>query len=46
MRWFWKLMHIFYFTRAVSRGPRYFAGYELRRQTRKVIYRATRRRRF
>ena len=45
MRWFYRLLHWFYLGRAVSRGPGYFARYELRRQGRKALYRATRRRR-
>lgn len=45
MSWFYRLLHFFYLGRAISRGPRYFAGYEVRRQTRKAVYRATRRRR-
>jgi hypothetical protein len=40
---FWRLAHWFFFARALSRGPRYFARYELRRQGRKALYRATRR---
>ena len=31
----------FYFGRALSKGPGYFAGYEVRRQARKAAYRAT-----
>jgi len=42
MRWFYQLLHIFYLGRAISRGPRYFGGYEVRRQVRKAAYRATR----
>lgn len=44
MRLFWKLMHLFYLGRAVSRGPSYFLGYEARRQMRQAMWRATRRR--
>ena len=39
---FWGLVHLFYLGRAIARGPRYFLGYELRRQVRKATYRATR----
>ena len=46
MNWIYKLMHLFYLGRAISRGPRYFGRYEVRRQVRKTAYRATRRRRF
>ena len=42
---FWKMLHWFFFGRAFSRGPSYFARYEERRQLRKLIYRATRPRR-
>ena len=42
VRWLWKLLHVFYLGRAASRGPRYFARYELRRQARKATYRLTR----
>ena len=41
---FWKMMRWFYFFRALSRGPGYFVRYEVRRQARRAIYRATRRR--
>jgi hypothetical protein len=41
----WKLLHWFFFGRALARGPRYFAGYEARRQGRRLLYRATRTRR-
>lgn len=40
---FWKALHGFYLGRAVTRGPRYFAGYEVRRQARRAAWRATRR---
>lgn len=39
---FWKLVHVYYFCRALLRGPRYFAGYILRREVRQAAYRATR----
>lgn len=42
---FWRLMHWFFFGRALARGPGYFARYELRRQARRAVYRATRPRR-
>lgn len=42
MRWFYKLLHWMFFARAMSRGPRYFAGYEVRRQGRKALRRWTR----
>ena len=42
MRWFYRLLHYFYLGRAVSRGPRYLARYEVRRAGRKALYRATR----
>lgn len=45
MRWFYRLLHYFFLGRAISRGPRSFARYEVRRQVRKATYRATRRRR-
>ena len=50
MRWFYRLLHYFSLGRAISRGPagtrlRVFARYEVRRQGRKALYRATRRRR-
>lgn len=41
----WKLAHWFFFGRALSRGPRAFARYEVRRQARRAVYRATRPRR-
>jgi hypothetical protein len=42
MNWIYRLLHYFYLGRAISRGPRYFARYELRRQVRKATYRVTR----
>ncbi len=42
MRWFYRLMHLFYLGRAISRGPRYLARYELRRQIRRAAYRSPR----
>jgi len=42
MRWFYKMLHAFYLGRAISRGPRYFGRYEVRRAGRKALYRATR----
>lgn len=42
MSWFYRILHIFFMGRAISRGPRYFGRYELRRQARKSFYRATR----
>jgi len=44
-RGFWRLLHVFYFWRAFFRGPKYFLGYEERRQRRKLIYKLTRPRR-
>jgi hypothetical protein len=43
MRTFYRILHDLFFTRAVLRGPAYFLGYELRRQARRAMYRATRR---
>jgi len=37
-----KLAHWFFMLRALFRGPRYFAKYEVRRQARIAVYRATR----
>jgi len=45
MGWFYRLMHLLFLGRAVGRGAAYFARYERRRQGRKALYRATRRRR-
>lgn len=45
MRGFWRLFGLFFFWRAISRGPSYIARYEARRQARRAIYRATRPRR-
>ncbi len=42
MRTFYRLLHLFFLGRAVARGPRYLAGYAIRRQARKATYRATR----
>lgn len=42
MRTFYKLLHWFFLGRALSRGPAYLARYEIRRQGRKALYRATR----
>lgn len=42
MRWLFRLLHLFYFGRALTRGPRYFGRYEVRRQARRLVYRATR----
>ena len=39
---FWRLVHAYYLARALSRGPHYFAGYELRRAARRAAWRATR----
>lgn len=45
-RQFWRLVHVLYLARAISRGPAYFLGYELRRQLRRgawgALYRALR----
>ena len=35
-------MHMFYLGRAVSRGPRYFTGFDLRRKIRNAVYRSPR----
>ena len=45
MRAFFRILHLFFLGRAISRGPAYFARYETRRQARRLFYRATRRRR-
>ena len=45
MRMFYSLLHLFFLGRAISRGPRYFARYEVRRQARRAVYNATRSRR-
>jgi hypothetical protein len=42
MRSLLRLLHWYFLARAVARGPRYFAGYEVRRQTRRAAWRATR----
>ncbi len=42
---FWRIFHWLYFFRALSRGPGYFLRYEVRRQARRAVYRATRPRR-
>lgn len=39
----WRLVHLIFLTRAISRGPTYLAGYEIRRQSRRAAWRATRR---
>lgn len=41
MRAFFKLLHLFFFWRALFRGPRYFAGYATRRAARRATYKAT-----
>lgn len=38
----WQVVHLFYLGRAISKGPGYLAGYEVRRYARKAVYRATR----
>jgi len=43
MRWFFRLLHLFYLGRALARGPKYFLGYEARRQARRAAWRLTRR---
>ena len=45
MRTFYRLLHLFFLGRAISRGPGYLARYELRRAGRRALYRSTRRRR-
>jgi hypothetical protein len=40
---FWQMVHLFFLSRAISKGPRYFAGYETRRMARKAAWKATRR---
>ena len=42
MRWVYRILHFFYLSRAVSRGPRSFGRYELRRQIRRAVYRSPR----
>lgn len=42
---FWRLLHYFFLARAVSRGPSALLRYEVRRQGRRALYRATRARR-
>ena len=42
MRWFWKLFGMFFLGRAISRGPAYLARYEVRKQGRRLLYKATR----
>jgi len=42
MRLFYRLLHIFFFTRAASKGPNAFLKYEVRRQARRAVYQATR----
>jgi hypothetical protein len=42
MRWIFRLLHWFFFWRAVSRGPGHFARYEVRRQARRAVYRGMR----
>lgn len=38
----YRALHWFFFTRALLRGPRAFARYEVRRAGRRALYRATR----
>jgi hypothetical protein len=38
---FWRMVHLFSLGRAISKGPGYLAGYEVRRYARKAAYRAT-----
>lgn len=43
MRWLFRFLHWFYLGRAIGRSPKYFLGYEARRQVRKAPWRLTRR---
>lgn len=40
--WLARAVHVYYLTRAISRGPGYFAGYEVRRQGRRLLWLLTR----
>ena len=38
----WRMLHWLFLWRAIRRGPRYYAGYQLRRSARKTMWRLTR----
>lgn len=39
----WRVLHWFFFARALGRGPKAFVRYEARRQARRAVSKATRR---